>query len=86
MEPKIEMGISAVQNGLRAVSLGKKALAFRKFLPGGRKKAAAKAMQKAEKQAVQVNTKALRKKDRRKALRRIKGIGRVALVVRRKYF
>ena len=29
------MGISAVQNGLRAVSLGRKALAFRKFLPGG---------------------------------------------------
>ena len=86
MEPKIEMGISAVQNGLRAVSLGKKALALRKFLPGGRKKAAAKAMQKAEKQAVQANTKALCKKDRRKALRRIRGIGRVALVVRRKYF
>ena len=33
------MGISAVQNGLRAVSLGRKALAFRKFLPGGRRKA-----------------------------------------------
>jgi hypothetical protein len=43
-------------------------------------------MQKAEKQAVQANTKTLRKKDRRKALQRIKGIGRVALVVRRKYF
>ena len=42
------MGISAVQNGLRAVSLGRKALAFR-------------AMQKAEKQAVQANTKTLRK-------------------------
>lgn len=27
MEPKIKMGISAVQNGLRAVSLGRKALA-----------------------------------------------------------
>ena len=67
------MGISAVQNGLRAVSLGRKALAFRKFLPGGRRKAAGRAMQKAEKQAVQ-------------ALQRIKGIGRVALVVRRKYF
>lgn len=36
------MGISAVQNGLRAVSLGRKALAFRKFLPGGRRKAAGK--------------------------------------------
>ena len=45
------MGISAVQNGLRAVSLGRKALAFRKFLPGGRRKAAGRAMQKAEKQA-----------------------------------
>ena len=78
------MGISAVQNGLRAVSLGRKALAFRKFLPGGRRKAAGRAMQ--EKQAVQANTKTLRKKDRRKALQRIKGIGRVALVVRRKYF
>ena len=76
------MGISAVQNGLRAVSLGRKALAFRKFLPGGRRKAAGRAMQKAE----QANTKTLRKKDRRKALQRIKGIGRVALVVRRKYF
>ena len=80
------MGISAVQNGLRAVSLGRQALAFRKFLPGGRKKAAKKAMQKAEKQAVQTNIKTLRKKHRRKALRRIKGIGRVALVVRKKYF
>ena len=58
------MGISAVQNGLRAVSLGRKALAFRKFLPGGRRKAAGRAMQKAEKQAVQANTKTLRKKDR----------------------
>lgn len=86
MEPKIKMGISAVQNGLRAVSLGRKALAFRKFLPGGRRKAAGRAMQKAEKQVVQANTKTLRKKDRRKALQRIKGIGRVALVVRRKYF
>ena len=57
MEPKIKMGISAVQNGLRAVSLGRKALAFRKFLPGGRRKAAGRAMQKAEKQAVQANTK-----------------------------
>ena len=37
------MGISAVQNGLRAVSLGRKALAFRKFLPGGRRKAAGRA-------------------------------------------
>ena len=55
------MGISAVQNGLRAVSLGRKALAFRKFLPGGRRKAAGRAMQKAEKQAVQANTKTLRK-------------------------
>ena len=61
------MGISAVQNGLRAVSLGRKALAFRKFLPGGRRKAAGRAMQKAEKQAVQANTKTLRKKDRRRA-------------------
>ena len=55
MEPKIKMGISAVQNGLRAVSLGRKALAFRKFLPGGRRKAAGRAMQKAEKKAVQAN-------------------------------
>lgn len=82
MEPKIEMGISAVRNGLRAVSLGKKALAFWKGLPSGRKKTA----QKAEKQAVQANTNPLRQKHRRKALRHIKGIGRVALVVRKKYF
>lgn len=73
MEPKIKMGISAVQNGLRAVSLGRKALAFRKFLPGGRRKAAGRAMQKAEKQAVQANTKTLRKKDRRKALQQHQG-------------
>ena len=47
------MGISAVQNGLRAVSLGRKALAFRKFLPGGRRKEAGRAMQKAETSFVQ---------------------------------
>ena len=55
------MGISAVQNGLRAVSLGRKALAFRTFLPGGRRKAAGRALQQAVKQAVQANTKTLRK-------------------------
>ena len=38
MEPKIKMGISVVQNGLRAVSLGRKAFGiFGNFLPGRQK-------------------------------------------------
>lgn len=42
MEPKIKMGISAVQNGLRAVSLGRKALAFSEISAGRQKKSSRK--------------------------------------------
>lgn len=76
------MGIGAVQNGLRVVSLGKKALAVRRRWQGGKRKDAQKAMQKAERQAVQASA----KKRRQRAMRRIKGIGRVAWVLWKKYF
>ena len=82
MKPNIEMGISAVRSGLRAASLGKKAWAVRKRLPNAQRRA----VQRAAKRAVRANKAALRKKQRRRAVQGIKGIGRVALMIRKKYF
>lgn len=86
MDSKVSKGIQLALGSLQAASVGKKVLDWKKKLPGEKKKA----MQKAAKQAVKASRKAERKqfhkKRNKKAVKRTKGIGRIALAVWNRYF
>ena len=86
MEPKIKMGIGAVQNGLRAVTLGRKLLAVKRTLFGAGNRTAKNTVKKAEEQALRKEKRKMRREQGRRAIRRIKGIGRLAWVIRKRYF
>ena len=90
MDPKVKTGIGAAQKGIRIARTGKKALDIKKKLPGERKKAAYRAMEKATKKAAKAAVKMEKKQKRtarnKKAVRNGKGIGRVALALWNRYF
>lgn len=86
MALKIKAGLSAVQGGLHMLTLGRQVLAIRNSLPAVRKRLAAKEGEKAIRQILRHCKKAAHKQWRQKAIRRMKGIGRVLLIFEKKYF
>lgn len=79
---KAKAGLAAAQKGLQVMTLGRTILNLKKNLPKGKKKAA----KQAAKAALRAERKQFRKGRNRRAVKKGKGIGRVALAIRNRYF
>ncbi len=90
MNRKMQNGMDVARIGMQAVGLGRKAWEMKQKLPGEKKKAEQKALGKAwkaeEKRRLRLEKKLRRRKRTRLSMRKVKGLGRVALALRRKYF
>lgn len=86
MEAKHLAALRAVKQGRKVLSAAKHLWRLKSRLPHQRQKRAAQAAQKAQKKAIQAAEKPHRRKSRERRIREIKGIGRVALILRDRYF
>lgn len=86
MELKLKEGLNGVKTGIRVAAIGKKVLEQKKKLPKEKKKALQRAAKRAAAQAAKQEEKQLRKEKGRKAIKKTKGIGRVALAIWNRYY
>lgn len=86
MEAKHLAALHAVKQGRKAFSVAKHLWRLKSRLPQQKQKRAAQAVQKAQKKAIRAAEKPHRRKIRQRRIREIKGIGRVALMIRNRYF